>query len=546
MYAGLFSLAVNLLLLVPPLYMLQLFDRVISSRSEETLVMLTLAAGVALAMMALLDAVRARLFLGCGVALERKLGPRVLDALLARLNRTAGAVQAAGLRDVSTLRGFFVGAAVLALFDAPWLPIFLALIFLFHPLLGAVALGGAVAMILIAALNERLTRRPLERAQEEGRRAGHFVEAATRNAETVAALGMVPGVSRRWNALNDRMVAEQIEATTRGSSFSSLTKFARQVIQMLMLGAGAYLVITQRATPGVMLAATIVLGRALAPVEMLVASWRHLVEARSAWNRLAALLDDAPEANKPTELPAPEGELSAERAVYILPDAPRPALQGVSFQLRPGESLGLIGPTAAGKSTLARLIVGVWRPNAGAIRLDGADVTAWPREQLARHIGYLPQSVELLPGTVAENIARLSEPDSEAVVRAARRAHVHELIMRLPQGYDTQVGDAGNRLAPGQRQRVALARALYGDPRLVVLDEPNSDLDSEGEHALLQALQDLKRDRVTVVVIAHRPSLLASVDKLLVLKEGVAELFGPRAEVMARVTRVVQSARGAA
>lgn len=545
-YAGLFSLAVNLLLLVPPLYMLQLFDRVISSRSEETLVMLTLAAGVALAMMALLDAVRARLFLGCGVALERKLGPQALDALLAELNRTGGAAQAAGLRDVGTLRGFFVGSPVLSLFDAPWLPLFLILIYLFHPLLGAVALGGAMAMIVIAVLNERLTRKSLERAQAEGRRAGHFVDATLRNAETVTALGMMPAVSRRWSLLNDRMVVEQIEATSRGSSFSALTKFARQVIQMLMLGTGAYLVITQRATPGVMLAATIVLGRALAPVEMLVASWRQLVEARSAWKRLAGLLGERAESAKPIELPAPSGELSAERVVYRLPDAPRPALQGVSFTLRAGESLGLIGPTAAGKSTLARLIVGVWRPSSGAVRLDGADVTAWPREQLARHIGYLPQAVELFPGTVAENIARLGEPDSEAVVRASRRAHTHEMIMRLPAGYDTQVGDAGNRLAPGQRQRIALARALYGEPRLVVLDEPNSDLDVDGEHALLQALHDLKRDGVTVVVIAHRPSLLAGVDKLLVLKDGVAELFGPRAEIMARVTRAVPAARGAA
>jgi len=545
-YAGLFSLAVNLLLLVPPLYMLQLFDRVISSRSEETLVMLTLAAGIALAMMALLDAVRARLFLGCGVALERKLGPQVLDALLARLNRSGGAAQAAGLRDVATLRGFFVGPSVLALFDTPWLPVFLALIWLFHPMLGAVALGGAAAMLAIAALNERFTRRSLERAQDEGRRAGHFVETSLRNAEAVAALGMQGALSRRWSALNDRMLAEQIDATSSGSSFSALTKFARQMIQMLMLGTGAYLVITQRATPGIMLAGTIILGRALQPVEMLVASWRHLVEARAAWNRLEALLDAEPGRAKGTELPAPAGELSVERVLFKLSDAPRPTLQGVSFALRAGESLGLIGPTAAGKSTLARLIVGVWRPGSGAVRLDGADIAAWPREQLSRHLGYLPQSVELFPGTVAENIARLGEPDSEAVMRASRRAHTHEMILRLPEGYDTPVGDGGTRLAPGQRQRIALARALYGDPRLVVLDEPNSDLDVDGEHALLQALQDLRRDHVTVVVIAHRPSLLAGVDKLLVLKEGVVELFGPRAEVMARVTRVVPVAKGAA
>ena len=545
-FVGCFSLAVNVLLLVPPLYMLQLFDRVISSRSEETLVMLTVAGGIALAMMGLLDAIRARLLLGCGVALERRLGPPVLDALLAQLNRLGSAGQQAGLRDVATLRSFFVGTAVLALFDAPWLPLFLLLIYFFHPLLGAVAMAGAVIMVLIALLNERFTRKALERAQEEHRRAGRFVDASMRNAEAVTALGMLPNVTRRWNALNDRMLDEQIAATGRGSSFSALTKFTRQVIQMLMLGAGAYLVITERATPGVMLAATIVLGRALAPVEMLVASWRQLIEARASWRRLHELLGEEPARAKATELPAPAGELSVERVAFRLPDAQRPIIQGVSFALRAGESIGLIGPTAAGKSTLARLIVGVWRPSVGSLRLDGAEVAAWPREQLARYIGYLPQSVELFPGTVAENIARLAEPDSPAVIHASRRAHTHEMIMRLPQGYDTQVGDAGHRLSPGQRQRIALARALYGEPRLVVLDEPNSDLDVEGEQALMRALHELKEQAVTLLVIAHRPSLLAGVDKLLVLKDGLAEMFGPRAEVMARITRAVPAARDAA
>jgi PrtD family type I secretion system ABC transporter len=294
-----------------------------------------------------------------------------------------------------------------------------------------------------------------------------------------------------------------------------------------------------------MIAATIILGRALAPVETLVAGWRHLVEVRAAWQRLHKLFAAVPAAQGGTPRPAPRGELAVERVVYGFAGAERPALRGVSFELQPGESLGVIGPTAAGKSTLARLAVGVWKPASGAVRLDGADVAAWEREALGPYVGYVPQAVGLFAGTVAENIARLGAPDGEAVVRAARRAHAHDMILRLSKGYDTQVGEAGAALSPGQRQRVALARALYGEPRLVVLDEPNANLDAEGDEALLRTLRDLKESRVTVLVVAHRPSLLAGVDKLLVLKDGVAELFGPRAEIMARVTRVAP-VRGAA
>jgi PrtD family type I secretion system ABC transporter len=545
-YAGLFSFAINALLLVPAIYMLQVFDRVLSSRSEETLVMLSVGALVALALMAALDVLRARLLAACGVLLDRWLGPGVLEGLLAHTARLGGAEHLNGLRDVATLRNFLAGAGVIALFDAPWLPLFLLLIWLFHPVLGAVALAGAALMLALAVLNERLTRAPLEQVLAAGRRAGRFIDGATANAETVSALGMQGAVTRRWQALNEAALREQSAAGSLGATFAGLTKFTRQFIQIAMLGTGAYLVVAQHLSAGVMIASTIILGRALAPVEMLVAGWRHLVEVRGAWQRLVKLFAAYPPAQPGTPLPAPRGELAVERVVYGFPGAARPALRGVSFALQPGESLGIIGPTAAGKSTLARLVVGVWKPAAGAVRLDGADVSTWKREQLGPHVGYLSQGVGLFAGTVAGNVARLGEPDAAAVIRAAQRAHAHDMILRLPQGYDTEVGEGAAALSPGQRQRVALARALYGEPRLVVLDEPNANLDAEGDEALLRTLHDLKQGGVTVLVIAHRPSLLAGVDKLLVLKDGVAEMFGPRAEIIARVTRGIAQVRGAA
>ena len=545
-YAGLFSLAINALLLVPALYMLQVFDRVLSSRSEETLVMLSVGALLALAMMAALDVLRARLLAACGVALDRWLGPSVLQGLLEQTARLGGAEHLNGLRDVATLRGFLVGAGVVALFDAPWLPLFLLLIYLFHPLLGAVALAGAALMLLLAVLNERVTRAPLEQALAAGRRAGRFIDASTANAETVSALGMRRAVTRRWQALNEAALSEQAAASSLGATYSGLTKFTRQFIQMAMLGVGAYLVIAQNLSAGVMIAATIILGRALAPVEMLVAGWRNLVEVRGAWRRLEKLFAANPPAPAATALPAPKGNLAVERVLYAFPGAARAALRGVSFSLPAGESLGVIGPTAAGKSTLARLLVGVWKPASGAVRLDGADVSAWPHDDLGAHVGYVPQAVGLFSGTVAGNIARLGEPDDVAVIRAAKRAHAHDMILRLPRGYDTEVGESGAALSPGQRQRIALARALYGEPRLVVLDEPNANQDAEGDEALIRAMRDLKQAGVTVVAVAHRPSLLVNVDKLLVLMDGVAEMFGPRADVTARLARNLTPVRGAA
>ena len=535
-FAALFSVAINLLLLAPTLYMLQVFDRVLASRSEETLVVLTVAAAVALVAMSLLDMLRSRLLVAAGASLDRRLGPRVLEGLLANAARAGGSEYVHGLRDVAVVRSVLAGQGVLALYDTPWLLIFLGIIFLFHPLLGAVAVAGALVMALLAILNERATREPLEQAQAEARRAGRLIDANLRNAEVTSALGMLGGVTRRWMALNDAALGAQMRATNLGSSFTAATRFTRQLLQVAMLGIGAWLVVEQHVTSGIMIAGTILLGRALAPVESLIGAWRGLVEARGAWARLRKLLaEGAP--GKATELPVPKGTLKIERVAFGIKGVERPILRGLTLELAAGESLGIVGPSASGKSTLARLIVGVWRPTSGTVRLDGADVAAWPRESLGPHVGYLPQDVELFGGSVAENIARLGEPDAERVIQAAQRAHVHELILRLPKGYDTDIGDGGGALSPGQRQRIALARALYGNPRLVVLDEPNANLDHEGDAALVRALDALKADRVTVVVIAHRPSLLRGVDRMLVLREGAVELFGPRNEIMARITR---------
>ena len=515
-YAGVFSLAINLLLLAAPLYMLQVFDRVLASRSSETLILLTVAALVALLLMAILDALRAALLVGAGVMLDRTFGPRVLEAALAQ--------RGDGLRDVHALRTFLAGAGVIALFDAPWLPLFLFIILLFHPVLGAIAIGGAAIMLVLAFFNERLMRTPLEALQSNSRRTGRFVDMATRNAEVVTALGLRPAVTRRWSVLNDAALHAQKQAGVVGAGFSGATKFARQLIQIAMLAAGAWLVIEQQATAGVMIAATILLGRALAPVEMLLAGWRSVVEASGAWRRVKSMMADS-EQPAQMQLPAPSGKLEVEGVSLRV-------VRRVSFRLAQGESLGIIGPTAAGKSTLARVIVGVWKPAAGIVRLDGADVAAWPRASLGPHLGYLPQDVELFAGTVAENIARLGDPNASEVIRAAQYADVHKLVLRLPKGYDTDIGE----LSPGQCQRIALARALYGQPRLVVFDEPNSNLDHEGDQALIAVLRRLSEERVTVVIIAHRPSLLSGVDKLLVLRDGMMDTFGPRGDLMPRFT----------
>ena len=536
LFAGVFSLVINLLLIVPAVYMLQVFDRVMMSRSQETLVMLTVFTVVALVVMAALDFVRSQLLARGGVALDKALGPIVLREMLHGQSRPTPSNAMHALRDVSILRAFLAGSPILALFDIPWIPVYIVVISLFHPLLGLVALVGAVILLILTIANERLSRAPLEAMQAQSRKASHFVDLSLRNAESIAAMGMAPGILASWETHHHGVLTSQLAASRTASRVSAATKFVRQTIQVAVLGVGAYLVINLEASSGVMIAATILLGRALAPVEGVVAGWKALVDARSAYGRLNSLLRTSSQEKAVTTLPAPAGALALERVVFGFRDRQQMMIKGVSLQLNAGETLAIIGPSASGKSTLARLIVGIWAPAGGSVRLDGADVSAWPREDLGRYVGYLPQDVELFAGTVSENIARMGTPDSAAIVAAAQRANAHDMILRLPNGYDTPIGDAGALLSAGQRQRVALARALYGSPRLVVLDEPNSNLDAEGELALHAALRELKKEKATCVVITHRPSLLETADKVLVLREGAVHLFGTAAEVLSQLT----------
>jgi PrtD family type I secretion system ABC transporter len=529
-----FSLVINLLMLVPALFMLQVFDRVLTSRSAETLIMLSLLAVGALVIMAYLDVIRARLLTASAVYLEKLLGPRLLADMIRRSADPSRREALPGLRDVGALRAFFAGPGILALFDAPWAPVYVLVIYLFHPMLGGVALAGALIMFALALLNERLSRKPLEAMNLEARKAGRFADQSLENAEVVRALGMVENLARGWEGLSRKGLESQLDANRSASTLTSATRFMRQFLQVAMLGVGAWLVIDQQTTSGVMIAATILLSRALAPVESAIAGWKGLVDARAAYTRIDAVIAEMPDEEATTELPAPKGALSVERVVFGFRGQDRPVIKQVSFQLDAGQTLAIVGPSAAGKSTLARLIVGLWKPTMGTVRLDSADISAWPRKRLGPYVGYLPQDVELFAGTVAQNIARMGDVDSAAVVEAGKRAHVHDLVLRLPQGYDTPIGEGGMFLSAGQRQRVALARALYRSPKLVVLDEPNSNLDIEGEAALAETVSGLKAAEVTVVIVTHRSRLLTSVDRILLLRDGVIEKFGPPAEVLVR------------
>lgn len=542
-YAGVFSLVINLLMLAPALFMIQVFDRVVTSRSVETLVMLGLVTVVALLFIAFLDVVRSRLLAGMGISMEKLLGPRILGDIVKRASVPGSSDAIHGLRDVSILRTFLTGPGIVALFDAPWVPIYVVIIFLFHPVLGAIAAAGAVLMLLLAYLNERLTRDSLGEMQTASRVAGRFADQTLRNAEVVGAMGMVENLVRAWQSLSSGALALQFRTSAASSVLSSLSRFLRQFLQIAMLFAGAWLVIAHASTTGVMIAATILLARALAPVETAIAGWKNLVDARSAYARLDQVLESEPPADARTLLEAPRGHLSVERVIFGFRGHDQPVIKGAGFRVEPGEVLAIVGPSAAGKSTLARLIVGMWKPQSGVVRIDGADIAFWPRETLGPYIGYLPQDVELFAGSVSQNIARLGELDSAAVIKAAQRANAHEMILRLPQGYDTPIGEGGAALSAGQRQRVALARALYREPRLLVLDEPNSNLDADGENALSEALRGLKMDGVTMVVITHRPALLAVVDKVLLLRNGVVEKFGTLPEVLPPA--VVRSITGA-
>ncbi|WP_024586259.1 type I secretion system permease/ATPase [Aliihoeflea sp. 2WW] len=540
----LFTAGINVLMLTSAVYMLQIYDRVLSSHSLETLAALTAIALVALMTMAALEAVRSRILVKVGTWLGRRLAPLVLRSAVAEEAGGQRTRSTSALRDAEQLRAFLSGPAVTPLLDAPWAPIFLAVIFLIHPILGFFACAGAVLLFALAICAELLTRRAIDHAATGQRLMYGQAENVLRNAEAIEAMGMLNGFLRRWQREVDTASNAHERAGNRAGYIQSIARFLRFCLQVGILGLGAWLVLRQEILPGAMVAASIILGRAMAPVEQAIGAVKSVQTTRAAYRRLKTLGEVTPPAREHLPLPRPEGRLRVEHLVIRLPGANRAILDNVSFRLEPGESLGIVGSTASGKSSLARALVGAWRPTLGAVRLDNMDVAQWAAGDRGKYVGYLPQDVELVGNTVGEAIARLDDVAdpavASAVIAAARLANLHETIKALPKGYETEIGDGGVYLSGGQRQRIGFARALYGAPALIVLDEPNANLDREGEEALVETIAALKAQACTMVIVAHRPRILETVDHLLVLEQGRMELFGPRPEVLARLAMAAQ------
>jgi PrtD family type I secretion system ABC transporter len=530
-----FSFAANLLLLVSSIYMLQVFDRVLSSGSLDTLLWLTLVVVAATAVYGVLELARRRMLSLAGAWLDSQLaGPVIRRGVDARL---AGIKSEAALADVQELQSFLSGDAILAFLDAPWMPVFIAVIWLMHPVLGVLALAGAIVLFIVAVLNDLLTRPLLQRSREALRYNQTGAEHYLNNAETVRSLGMLGPLLERWQQARRslRDDTERASAVTNGLVY--LTKSTRLSLQILIIGAGAWLVLQGQLTAGGMIAASVILSRALSPVERALGAWRSYISARSAHRNLRSLFQSMVQNHASLTLPKPVGQLIIENLHFQPPHVSAPTIKRVDLFLEAGQTCGIIGPSGSGKSTLCRLLVGAWRPSAGHVRLDGADVTSWDCDQLGLHIGYLPQTVELFPGTIGQNIARMRQVEDAAVIEAALLVDVHEMILRLPAGYDTDVGAHGHRLSGGQKQRIGLARALFGEPALIVLDEPNASLDHAGEQALHNSLLKLKERGRTILIVAHRPNVLRTADKVLVLKEGCVAAFGERDQVLRALMR---------
>ena len=534
--AGGFSFFVNILMLTGPLYMLQIYDRVLASGSHETLLVITVLTLGLFAAMALLDYVRSALLARGGEAFENTMKGLTFDLVLNASRRGASAADQP-LRDLRQLRQFVGGQALTAVFDAPWTPFFLAIVFLMHPLLGFVAVGGLIVLLTLAFINERTSRMANEKASGMSSAADRHAVSAIRNVAAADAMGMRGALKKRWLEMSGQAANNSLIATDRIGGLTAASKATRLFLQSAILGTGAFLAISGEVTPGVMIAASIITGRALAPIEIVTGQWKAFAQATSAYKRFIAFVGAEIDPPQRTPLPDPSGAIAVEKA-YCRPGGSKdPIIKNVSFELEAGEALGIVGPSAAGKSTLARALVGVENLIAGEIRLDRANIEHWDREALGRFVGYLPQEVELFAGTAAQNIARLSEePDPQKIIAAAMAAGAHEMILQFPDGYDTEIGDRGRHLSAGQRQRLGLARALYGDPKLVVLDEPNANLDAEGDAALANAVKGLKARGATVIMIAHRPSAISFVDKILLLANGEARAFGPRDEILKQIT----------
>jgi PrtD family type I secretion system ABC transporter len=533
------SFFINLLMFVVPLYMLQVYDRVLTTHSTDTLIMLSLMAGIGLIAYGLMEFARSRLLVRAGIRLDELLNSRVFGAVFqSALRRPGQGGGAQNMRDFDSIREFLTSGGLIAFFDAPWVPLFIGVAFLLHPIFGFIGIAGAVIILALALINELTTRKALRDGSKSSITANSYMSTSLRNAEAASAMGMMGGIRQRWDGHHREYIGNQAKASDRAGMIHAMSRTVRIGLQVAVLGVGGYLAILQEITAGTIIAASIIVNRGLSPIDMAVGQWRNFVNTRNAYFRLKELLRAIPADLQKMSLPRPKGHLQVQGVVAAPPGAQEPVLRGITFELKAGELLGVIGPSAAGKSSLARVMVGAWPINAGVVRLDESEIDHWDREELGQYLGYLPQDVELFEGSVAENIARFSDGiDSDAVLIAAQKAGVHGMIAQLPDGYNTQIGASGQVLSGGQRQRIALARALYGDPAFIVLDEPNSNLDSEGEHALAKALQTLKTEGRTTIVITHKPNLLAQVDKVMIMKGGQRELFGPRDEVLSKVLR---------
>lgn len=532
--AGGFSLAINILYLASPLYMLQVYNRVVTSGSQVTLVLLTVVLLIAFAALSALDMVRARILNRMGVRLDLALADKVFAA---SFTQAAGGPKGQALRDFDTFRQFVSSGSVNALLDLPWVPLYIVVAFMLHPIIGYFTLACCVVLLVLAISNEFFLSATLREANDAAARSHSFAEMSLRNAEVVQAMGMLNGVVRRWARDRDRFMESQVAAGDRAAGVGGLIRFLRLSMQSLVLGIGALLAIERLVSPGTMFASNFLLGKALQPIEQIVGSWRNIVAARVAYLRVRDLMASELVQPELMALPRPQGQLSVEGAHFTVPGTSKLALRAVSFRLEPGELVGVVGPSGAGKSTLMRLIVGVLKPSTGVIRVDNADIRSWPRSLLGRHVGYLPQDIELFADTVAANISRFTANAEADIVKAAQMAGVHEMILRLPDGYNTQVGEGGAVLSGGYRQRIGLARAVFGIPSLVVLDEPSSNLDTDGDQALAACLAGLKALGTTVIVVSHRPVTLGKVDKILFLKHGAVEAFGPRTEIAAKLAQ---------
>ncbi|MGV8899120.1 MAG: type I secretion system permease/ATPase [Burkholderiaceae bacterium] len=529
---GVFSAIINLLMLVPSIYMLQVYDRVLASRNEITLLMLTLIMIGAYLFMSVLEFVRSFILVRLAAKMDMQLNKRVYTAAFEQNLKQGGGNAGQALMDLTNIRQFMTGNALFAFFDAPWFPLYLLVIYFFDVWLGVLATFGTVILVVLAYVNERVSHKPLAEANSMAIASSTMATNNLRNAEVIESMGMLPNLQARWFKLHSKFLRLQAEASEKAGIVGAFTKFTRISLQSLVLGLGALLVIEGKISPGMMIAGSILMGRALSPVEQLIGVWKQFASTRSAYERLTKLLAENPAREAGMALPKPLGALSIEGVTAAPPGSKVAVLNGLTFAIAPGDVLGVIGPSGSGKSTLARLMVGVWPAAVGKVRLDGADIYRWNKDQLGPNIGYLPQDIELFAGTVSENIARFGEIDSEQVIVAAKRAGVHDMILHFPQGYDTRLGEGGAGLSGGQKQRIGLARAMYGDPSFIVLDEPNSNLDDVGEQALVEAITDLRERGKTIVLITHRTSIIGVTSKLLLLRDGAARLFGPRDEVL--------------